>query len=80
MKDCGRVGGAYFSSPGDTVTKDTVSQAFIHTKQSLNRTISNFFLRKICNLILCGHIFLLICYALQTLLLICGFEAELNWM
>ena len=44
MKDCGRVGGAYFSSPGDTVTKDTVSQAFIHTKQSLNRTIFNFFL------------------------------------
>ena len=46
MKDCGRVGGAYFSSPGDTVTKDTVSQAFIHTKQSLNRTISNFFLEE----------------------------------
>ena len=43
VKDCGRVGGAYFSSPGDTVTKDTVSQAFIHTKQSLYRTISNFF-------------------------------------
>ena len=38
--------GPYFSSPGDTVTKDAVSQAFIHTKQPLNRTISNFLLEE----------------------------------